>query len=342
MDFTRLGTTGLRLSRIVLGGATFGELADQAEVREIVARALDLGIVAFDTASVYGNGDSERFLGAALGSRRDDVVLMTKVGLRAGDDELANLDLVSGRAAFSERWSRGIPPNSHGLSRINIIRSVEESLRRLGTDHIDVLALHYWDQSTPIEETLRATDDLVTAGKVRYVGSSLFQSWQLYSALWTADRMGLHTIVSQQAPLNALSRGPEKELLPACAAAGVGVLAFQAMAGGMLTGRFHQAEAPDPGSRFAHRKLLQDQYWNDETFACVRAVEKIAADHGTTTSAVAVAWVLSRPAVSATILGVDRAEQVAGLVGAVATDVDMPSAVAAVDDLTPPQIKAPY
>ncbi|HKE77499.1 MAG TPA: aldo/keto reductase, partial [Acidimicrobiales bacterium] len=275
-----------------------------------VGTALDLGINAYDTADAYNGGRSEEVLGKALRSRRGQVVLSTKVGLRVGDTEA---DLAAafrpGGLDHAERWQRGIAPTEHGLSRKHVIAALDDSLRRLGTDYVDLYQVHRWDDEAPIEETLAALDTLVRAGKVRYVGCSGFAAWQLVRALWAADRTGTTAPVSIQAPYNIVNRSIEADLLPACTEQGVGVLAFQVLAGGILTARFDRTRDPDGSTRVGSRGVYRMRYWNDGVFDAVDRMREVAERTGRQPSHLALGWALARPAVTAVLFGVSRPEQ---------------------------------
>ena len=227
MEFRSLGSSGLQVSLVGLGCNNFGRRCDAEQTRAVVHRALDEGVNFFDTADMYGErGGSEELLGKALGSRRDDIVLATKFGAPMGD-----------------------APDQRGASRRWIQRALEASLRRLGTDYIDLYQLHFPDASTPQEETLRALDDLVRAGKVRYLGCSNFASWQLVDALWISRDSGLSSYVSAQNLYNLLDRRIERELVPACREFGVGVLPYFPLASGFLTGKYRRGRPAPRGTR---------------------------------------------------------------------------------------------
>ena len=224
MDYVNLGRTGLKVSRICLGCLTFGGQADEKESMRIVDTALDAGINFFDTANVYTETLSERFLAKALKGRRDQAVIATKV-----------------------RGSMGPGVNDSGLSRKHIMDAVEGSLMRLETDYIDLYQVHSWDADTPLEETLRALDDLVRQGKVRYIGCSNFTGWQLTKSLWISDVKGLARFETVQPRYNLLLRGIEEELLPACLSQGVGVIPYNPIAAGLLTGKHRRGQPPVSG-----------------------------------------------------------------------------------------------
>jgi aryl-alcohol dehydrogenase-like predicted oxidoreductase len=315
MYYPHLGPSGLRISELILGTAGASELMDERTFADTVAAALDHGVVAFDTADTYDSGVAEEWLGRALRGRRDQVVVCTKVGLRVGGTPIEHG--AAGTSFDAETFARGIGPNDKGLSRVHVIAAVEHSLRRLATDHVDLYQIHQWDQATPIEETLEALADLVHAGKVRYVGASRLAGWQLHRALGVSALLQLPSFVSMQVPYSMLARECEQEVLPACAAGPVGVLAFSVMAGGMLGGRYAPADRPAEGTRLALRPAYVARYWKPEAFERVDALAKLASDLGRTPAQLAVAWVLAREAVNAAIVGVDSLDQIIELLGVV-------------------------
>jgi aryl-alcohol dehydrogenase-like predicted oxidoreductase len=312
MRYTRLGSTGLVISEMVLGTATFGELVGADGVDAMVAAALDRGVTTFDTGDIYGAGRAEELLGNALRSCRDQVVICTKVGFRRGDtmEDLAQVS--SGRALdHAERWHRGISPNDMGLSRAHIVSAVEASLRRLGTDYIDLYQVHRWDPVTPIDETLTALDDLVRVGKVRYAGCSAFAPAHLALSHEISARRRLTRFVSQQVPYNLLTRDAESTIFPACQALHVGVLAFMPLAGGLLTGRYDRQAGPEAGSRFAVRPTYRDAFWTPAAFALVDELTAVATAAGRTPTELALGWIVANPAVSAVLVGAERVDEVA-------------------------------
>jgi 1-deoxyxylulose-5-phosphate synthase len=310
MLYPTLGRSGLRISQLVLGTVTFGDLIDAPQVDRVVAAALDRGISTFDTGDAYGDGDSERFLGQALRGKRHQAVICTKVGLRVGDSDTEHGSSFHGGYDHAARWHRGISPNDAGLGRIHIIRAVEDSLRRLGTDWIDLYQVHRWDKDVPLEETLRALDDLVHAGKVRYIGCSQYAAAQMREAAALAGERGLTPFISMQQPYNIISRAAEAEVMPAALETGIGLLTFQALAGGILTGRYKNPEGPEEGSRVASRAVLRDRYWNEDTFTFVGRLEELARQFDRRPEELAIGWNLAQPAVAATLVGADKPEEV--------------------------------
>ncbi len=243
MEYRQLGNSGLRVSAIGLGTNQFGGKVDQQGVNDIIAGAIDLGINFIDTADVYTKGRSEETLGEALKGHWDKVVLATKV--------------------FG---STGEGPNDRGASRYHITQGVEASLKRLQSDHIDLYQIHRWDEDTPIEETLRALDDLITAGKVRYIGASNWAAWQLARANLLAEVRGWTPFVSIQPHYHMLQREIEKELMPYCNAYNVGILPYFPLAGGFLTGKYKEGEPAPAGSRGENNSYVQ-QYMTPENYS---------------------------------------------------------------------------
>ena len=285
MKLRRLGTSGLKVSEVGLGCNNFGMRIDAKATDAVVGAAIDAGITLFDTADIYGGTKSEEFLGKALGKRRGDVILATKFGMRIGDDER--------RKGGSRRW---------------IMRAVEDSLTRLGTDWIDLYQLHQPDPDTPIDETLRALDDLVTQGKVRYLGNSNFAGWQIADADWTAS--GGTRFVSAQNQYSLLERKVEHEVLPACEHFGLGFLPFFPLGSGLLSGKYRRGEAPPEGTRLAACGSRGAAALSDRNFDKVEKLEAWANARGHTILDLAFAWLLGHPVVSSVIAGATSPEQV--------------------------------
>ncbi|WP_432900663.1 aldo/keto reductase [Micromonospora matsumotoense] len=291
MTYRRLGDSGLVVSVVGVGCNNFGRKLDIDGTRAVVDAALDAGITFFDTADIYGEppGGSEELLGQALKGRRDDVVLATKFGMSMGGR--------NGRD-FGVRGSRRY-----------VMRAVEASLRRLGTDHIDLYQLHEPDPDTPIDETLAALDDLVRAGKVRYLGNSNFSGWQIADADWAAKTRGLARFVSAQNHYNLLHRDAEVEIIPACERFGLGLLPFFPLANGLLTGKYQRDTAPPAGSRLSgggrYAERLAAARWDT-----IEALEGYAAQRGLTLLQVAIGGLAARPAVASVIAGATTPEQV--------------------------------
>ncbi len=310
LPHARLGRTGLRVSRLCLGTMTFGLQCDEATSFAILDRAFDAGITFLDTADMYPIGGdfttvgrTEEIIGEWMraGKRRDDVVLATKCSGAMGPN-----------------------PWDAGNSRMRIMTAIDESLRRLGTDHIDLYQLHFHDPITPIEESLAALDDLVRMGKVRYVGCSNFHAYQVARALGRSEVRGLARFDTVQPRYNLLFREFERELFPLCADEGVGVIPFNPIAGGMLSGK-HRPGPPTAGTRFTlgnASQTYQDRYWHDRAFASVTELQAVADEAGLDLVTMAVAWVLANPVVSAPIIGVSRPEQLDANVAAVDVTLD--------------------
>ncbi|HEX6869551.1 MAG TPA: aldo/keto reductase [Micromonosporaceae bacterium] len=293
MRYRRLGTSGLVVSVVGVGCNNFGRKVDAAGTRAVVDAAIDCGITLFDTADVYGSprGLSEELLGAALkaNGKRDEVVIATKFG--------APMDGING----PDRGARG--------GRGYVRRAVEASLRRLGTDHIDLYQLHQPDPATPIEETLAVLDDLVRAGKVRYLGSSNFAGWQVADAAWIARTGRATPFISAQNEYSWLSRSAEAELVPACLRFGVGLLPYFPLANGLLTGKYHRDETPPPGSRLSGPGLpaqrLARAPWD-----IVERLDQLARTHAVSILDIAVGALAAKPAVASVIAGATTPDQV--------------------------------
>jgi aryl-alcohol dehydrogenase-like predicted oxidoreductase len=287
MEFRRVGNSGLVVSVVGLGTNNFGMKLDLAQTREVVDAALENGITLFDTADSYGA--SEERLGEILQGRRDDVILATKFGSDVRKRGLSN----------GEDWgARG--------SRRYVVRAVESSLRRLRTDWIDLYQLHWPDPATPIEETLAALDDLVRAGKVRYLGSSNMRGWQVAEAEWTARTRHLHRFVSAQNEYSLLNRGIETELVPALQEYRIGLLPYFPLASGLLTGKYRRGAAAPQNSRLANRP----EQLTDDAFDKVEALESFAKQRGVSILDVAIGGLAAQPAVASVIAGATSRDQV--------------------------------
>ncbi|MDH7795556.1 MULTISPECIES: aldo/keto reductase [unclassified Beijerinckia] len=296
MQDKNLGTSGLRVSVVGLGCNNFGARLDLAGAKTVVHKALDEGVTLFDTADMYGNrGGSELALGEILGNRRKDIVLATKFGFPM--DEAGKLK---------------------GGSRRYIMSAVEASLQRLKTDWIDLYQYHRPDPLTPIEETLRALDDLVHQGKVRYVGCSNLAAWGVVEAAWTAKSAGLNSFASCQDEYSLLYRKPEADLVPVTQKYGLGILPYYPLAAGMLTGKYKRGEHGAAGTRFAPGSMYVNRYMNDKNWDRVEQLEAFVAARGRTLVELAFSWLASRPTVSSVIAGAMTPEQVATNVKAAA------------------------
>lgn len=287
MKKRNLGRSGLLVSVVGMGCNNFGGRIDLEASRLVIDKAIDLGITLFDTADVYGNrGGSETILGEVIGGRRNDIVLATK--FRGGMDEAGELQ---------------------GASRRYIISAVEASLRRLKTDWIDLYQLHFPDAQTPMEETLRALDDLIRSGKVRYVGCSNVPAWQVADAHWIAKDLGINGFVSCQDEYSLLVRDVEKELIPATKAYGLGVLPYFPLASGMLTGKYKRDQMPE-GARLTTTQRLAERYMTDKNWEVVDKLEAFASERGRTLLELAFSWLAAQPTVSSVIAGATKPEQV--------------------------------
>ena len=308
MRHVRLGRTGLQVSRICLGTMTFGLQCDEPTAVAILDRAAAGGISFLDAADVYPVGGrldtvgrTEEILGRWLAGRRHDFVLATKCAGVMG----------------ARPWERG-------LSRKHILDAIDASLRRLRTDYVDLYQLHSPDRETPIDETLRALDDVVRAGKARYVGCSNYLAYQVARAIGRSEAQGLVRFDSVQPRYNLLFRQVERELLPLCREEGIGVIPYNPLAGGFLTGKHRREAGPTPGTRFTLGSAAgryQDRYWHEREFATVEALRPLAAEEGISLTRMAVAWVLAHPAVTAPIIGASRPEQLDDVLPAVEKDL---------------------
>jgi aryl-alcohol dehydrogenase-like predicted oxidoreductase len=288
MEYRRLGNSGLQVSLAGLGCNNFGMRIDTEQTRTVVHRALDEGITLFDTADIYGNrGQSEEMLGKALGTRRNEIVLASKFGMAMGDG-----------------------PYNTGGSRRYIMAACEASLKRLGTDHIDLYQIHQPDPHTPEEETLAALETLVQSGKVRYLGHSNYSGWQTANAAWIAKTRGWTPYVSAQNHYNLLNREIEKDLMPACREFGVGILPYFPLASGFLTGKYRRGEEPAQGTRFAAMRRLADPLMTEANFKKIESLDEFARGHGHTLTELAVGWLATQPEISSVISGATTPEQV--------------------------------
>ncbi len=296
MQYKKLGRTGLKVSAICLGTATYGHQVNEIEAINIIKRALAAGINFFDTADMYAEGKCEEIIGKAFKEERHSVVLATKVGNKVGP---------------------GV--NDVGSSRKHIMKGVEDSLRRLQTDYIDLYYIHTPDYTTPMEETLRALDDLVQQGKVRYIGLSNFHAWQLCKALWLSDRYNLARFDCIESPYNLLTRDIEYELLPLCSSEGVGICAWAPLAGGLLTGKYDPNKPPPKGTKFTtvgNRRSYHDIYWSTANFEAVARLKQIAEGHRCSLAQFALAWILSNSTITSAICGTTSVKQLEENLGA--------------------------
>ena len=299
MEYRTLGHSGLKVSAVGLGCNNFGMLIDQQQTKTVVDAALDQGITLFDTADVYGGrGKSEEFLGKALGKRRQDVIIATKFGNPMGDSVYET-----------------------GASRRFIMNAAEASLKRLGTDYIDLYQIHKPDTQTPIEETLRAMDDLVRHGKVRYIGCSNFTGWQVVEAHWVSQTTGLETFVSAQNRYSLLNRDIEFDLIPVCEKYDVGVLPFFPLESGLLTGKYEFGKTPKKGTRWhawKDRGPMADAFWSQDRFAVVEQLQALSDEYGHSLLELAIGWLLDNPCIASVIAGATKPTQIKNNVNAAA------------------------
>ena len=306
METRKLGNSGLQVSLAGLGCNNFGMTIDAAATQQVVDAALEAGVTFFDTADCYGGGNSETFLGQALGERRHEAIIATKFGVPMGQG-----------------------PLNGGASRRYVLSAAEASLKRLGTDYIDVYILHTPDPATPIEETLDALSTLVDQGKVRYLGCSNLAGWQISDADWQARTRGLRGFVTAQNEWSLLERKIEAEVIPACEHVGLGLLPYFPLASGALTGKYRRGQTFDENSRFGGKHQFMNQMYghfvSDDSLDVVERLEKVAADAGLGIVELALSWLGSRSVVSSVIAGATKPEQVTA--NAAATRGDLPADV---------------
>jgi len=286
MEYRLLPQSDLKISRLCFGTMTFGSQTAEAAAMRMVDRGLDAGINFFDTANVYNQGASETILGKALAGRRQKVILATKVRGKMGDG-----------------------PEESGLSRAALHKAIDASLKRLQADYVDTYYLHQPDYDVPIEETLAAMDELVNAGKVRYPAVSNYAAWQVCEILWLAEKNGFKPPYISQPMYNLLARGIEEQYLPFCKRFGVGVVPYNPLAGGLLTGKHSKQRGPITGTRFDGNQMYLDRYWHDDYFAAVEELAAVACEAGKTLVELSFQWLLSQPQVDSIILGASRLEQ---------------------------------
>jgi aryl-alcohol dehydrogenase-like predicted oxidoreductase len=319
MKYRALGASGLNVSPVCLGTMLFGSRTDEAESARIVGTARDAGINFIDTAVSYAGGRSEAILGDLLASDRDWWVVATKVGSRTGDG-----------------------PNEDGTSRHHIQQSLERSLRRLRTDHIDLYYLHRDDESTPLRESLQAVGDLIRSGKVLYLGLSNFRGWRLAEAVGICRELGMPTPIALQPYYHALNRQPEVELLPAAIHFGLGVIPFSPLARGILTGKYRPGEDPPPDSRAGRKDMdLMVREWRDDSLRIAQQLREHAESKGMTTGQFALNWLLDNAAVTAVLAGPRTNDQMLEYLGALDHGFDTEDA-ALVDRLVPPGYASTY
>lgn len=314
MHHVHLGSAGIRVSPVCLGTMMFGGPTAKDESIRIIHRAIDDGINFVDTANVYNAGESETIVGEALSDRRDRIVLATK-----------------GRQPVGEG------PNERGASRLHLMHELEASLGRLDTDYVDLYYVHAPDDSTPIEETLRALDDMVRSGKVRYIACSNFRAWRLCEALWTSDRRNLHRFACVQPLYNIVNRDIEVEMLPLCKEHGIGVVSYSPLARGILTGKYKpSAAAPPAGSRASRNdRRIQQAEWRQESLEIAESLADYCEKRGVAPSRFALAWCLANPIVTSVIIGPRTMEQLEDNLGCVEVTIS-PEDETFIDGLVPP------
>jgi len=300
MNYRNLGSAGLKVSPLCLGTMMFGGPTSADDSIAIMHEALERGINFFDTANIYNAGESEIVVGRAIADRREKVVLATK-----------------------GRGPMGSGPNDCGAGRGHLMRALEDSLRRLKTDYIDLYYQHTPDYATPIEETLRAFDDMVRSGKVRYIGCSNFRAWRLMEALWTSDRLNLHRFSCVQPLYNIVNRDIEVELLPLCREYGVGVVSYSPLARGILSGKYRAGQPYPEGSRAARNdKRMQQAELRDESFVVADEISRYCSERGVAMSQFALAWCLANPIVTSVIVGPRTSEQFEDNLGCLKVTID--------------------
>ena len=287
MQYTRLGTAGVKTSRICLGTNMMGGYVDDQASARLIDTFLDCGGNFIDTADVYSRGKSEEAIGKALKVRRHEAFVATKLNAPMGEG-----------------------PNDRGNSRSHIMESAEASLKRLQTDYIDLYILHRWDTDSSLAESLRAMDDLVRQGKVRYVGVSNFTAWQVMKALWTADKLGLDPIRSVQVQYSYIVRDTEQELFPMCLDEGLTIHPYWVLNSGMFTGKYQRGQEPATDSRFGSLPQMAQRWLTDRNFTIAEQLEAVARDSGHSPAELTIAWALSKPVIGSVIAGSSRPEQV--------------------------------
>ncbi len=324
MEYRALGRTGVRVSALCLGCMMFGGRTTPEDSYAIIDRAIDAGINFLDTANVYSRGRSEEVTGEALkrNGKRQRIVLATKVhGVMADED-----------------------PNMQGNSRRHIIEQCEASLRRLQTDHIDLYQIHRPQSDIPIDETLRALDDLIRAGKVRYIGTTTYAAWQLVESFWMAKELGLNRFVCEQPPYNLLDRRVERELIPMARTYGMGIIPWSPLAGGLLTGKYNRNSPPPADARFAdfEKNPLLQRRWTQQAFDIIDGITALTQARGVAMSQFALAWCAQQPGVTSPIIGPRTMEQLEDNLKALDIKISDEDK-AAIDKVSiPGRVAAPY
>lgn len=318
MEYRNLGRTGVKVSKLCLGTMMFGRRTNEADSLPIIAHALEQGINFVDTADAYAAGESERIVGRALAAagRRERIVLATKAFLPQDPDD----------------------PNARGLSRRHLIAACDASLKRLGTDWIDLYQLHRPQSDIPIDETLRALDDLIRAGKIRYIGTSMFPGWKIVEGLWAAKELGLNRFVCEQSTYNLLDRTAEREVLPAARTFGIGVIPWGPLCGGLLTGKYRRGDVTAEG-RWQGGQDNFERPITERAFDVIEAVVELAAGKGCTPSQLALAWNAAQPGVTAPIIGPRTMDQLEDNLGAAGIELNADD-LARLDAAAPPMTAA--
>lgn len=330
MEYRYLGASGFKVPALGFGTGTFGGkgplfsawgATDAAEATRLIDICLDAGVTLFDTADVYSDGASESILGAAIRGRRDQVILSTKISLRAGDG-----------------------PNDVGASRHHLVRATDAALRRLGTDYIDLMQLHHFDAMTPVESVMSALDDLVRAGKIRYIGASNFSGWQLMKSQAVADRYGYQRFVANQAYYSLIGRDYEWELMPLGADQGVGAIVWSPLGWGRLTGKIRRGRPLPAESRLHETEGFAPPIDEERLYRVVDVLDAVAEETGKTVPQVAINWLLQRPTVSSVLVGARNEEQLKQNLGAVGWQLsaDQIARLDAASRVTPPYPYYPY
>jgi aryl-alcohol dehydrogenase-like predicted oxidoreductase len=301
MNYRNLGRTGVMVSPLCLGCMMFGDRTSDEDSARIIDRAIDAGINFLDTANIYGRGKSEEATGKALkqSGKRKRIVLATKVHFRMNDDD----------------------PNAGGNNRRHIIAECEASLRRLQTDYIDLYQIHQPRSDTPIDETLRALDDLVRSGKVRYIGTSNFASWQIIESLWVSKELGLHRIICEQPPYNILDRRIERELVPMARTYGIALIPWSPIAGGFLTGKYKRSEKQPVDARFQDRNDWEKMHLIEPAFKVLDRIMEISEEKSCTPAQFALAWCMNKPGITCPIIGPRTIEQLEDNLGALEVNI---------------------
>ena len=300
MEYRRLGNTGLEISTIGLGTNNFGRRSDFQESKAVLNQCLESGVNFLDTANAYQQGKSEEFIGEVIskGGHRKDMIIASKVGLPVGGGPPGAV-----QAAPSK-------PNNGGGSRLHIMEEVEKSLRRLQTDYIDLYYMHSPTRGTPIDETLRALDDLVHQGKVRYIGASNYAAWQLCEAIYTSKMLNLHAFACIESEYSLLAREPEREIIPFASSYKVGLIPYFPLAAGFLTGKYARGGELPEGTRFSSSSLFSNWFINDRNFDNLDKLKTFAGERGHSTTELAFSWLLQKSVIPSVIAGASTPEQV--------------------------------